>query len=161
MHPHKGHSENLITAIAVGSAFIIIGVVFVMNTNLLGKIVDFFRDLTIVPHPFLGSPSSTISLPAPATPAAHGVFYTALMQFSLGIGALQVLILALRLRMQSATDKMAETVGNLVFWFGAALLVNSILAVGTINSWFQFWGAFIIVIGVSLVARAIVHFAKR
>lgn len=159
-HP-KEYGENFTTAIAVGSTLIIIGVVFAMNTNLLGKIVDFFRDLTIVPHPFLGSPSSTISLPAPATPAAHGVFYTALMQFSLGIGILQMLILALRVRMQSATGKIAETVGNLVFWFGAAVLVNSVLAVGTINSWFQFWGAFIIVVGVSLVARAIVHFAKR
>jgi hypothetical protein len=63
--------------------------------------------------------------------------------------------------MKSPTGKTAETVGNLIFWLGAAVLVNSVLAVGTIDSWFQFWGAFIIVVGVSLVARAMVYLAKR
>ncbi len=160
MHHHKGHEDYLITAIAVGSTLILIGTVFAINANLFDEIGAFFRNLTPVSYP-LGSAASTISLPAPANPAGHAVFYTALMQFALGIGILQIVILALRLRMKSTTRRIAETVGNLVFWVGAAVLVNSVLAVGTIDSWFQFWGAFIIVVGVSLVARAIVYLAKK
>ncbi len=160
MHHHKGHEDGLITAIAVGSVFILIGVVFATNANLFNEIGAFFRNFTTVSYP-LSSATSTISLPAPVNPAAHGIFYTALMQFTLGVGILQIVILALRLRMKSPTGKTAETVGNLIFWLGAAVLVNSVLAVGTIESWFQFWGALIIVTGVSLVGRAIVHFVKR
>lgn len=160
MSHHKGHEEHLITAIAVGSVFILIGTVFVLNTNLFDNIVAFFKNLTTTSFP-VGSATSTIVLPAPANPAAHGIFYTALMQFALGVGILQVLILALRLSMKSPTGKISETVGNMVFWLGAAVIVNLVLAVGTLESWFQFWGLFIIVIGISLVARAIIYFVKR
>lgn len=83
------------------------------------------------------------------------------MQFDLAIGILQILILALRLGMHSPTGKTAETVGNLIFWLGAAVLVNMFLLTGTINGWFEYWGAFIVLIGITLVARAIVYFAKR
>jgi hypothetical protein len=161
-HKHsRGHGEGLISAISVGAVFIIIGIVFTITPDLPAKIGTFFRDITSVSYPFPAGSSSTITLPGPLNPASHGVVYTALMQFDLAIGILQILILALRLGMHSPTGKTAETAGNLIFWLGAAVLVNSVLAVGTIDSWFQFWGALIVVIGVSLVARAIVHFAKR
>jgi hypothetical protein len=93
-----------------------------MNDNLFNEIGAFFRNLTTVSYP-VSSATSTISLPAPANPAAHAVLYTALMQFALGIGILQMVILALRLRMNSPTGKTAETVGNLIFWLGTAVLV--------------------------------------
>lgn len=156
----KGRSEGLVSATAVGAVFILIGVVFVLNSGLPENIVSFFKDITLVTYP-LGDVASTFVLPAPANPASHLAFYTAVTQFALGIGILQVLILALRLSFKSSTEKMAETVGNLVFWFGVAVLINYILQLGTYDSWFQFWGAFIIVTGFSLIARAIVHFVKR
>lgn len=156
----KTRSEGLISATAVGVVFILIGVIFVLNSGLPENIVAFFKDLTLVTYP-LDSAASTLVLPAPANPASHTAFYTAVMQFAFGIGILQVLILALRLSFKSPTGKMAETVGNLVFWFGIAVLINYILQAGTCESWFQFWGAFIIITGFSLIARAIVHLVKR
>ena len=161
-HKHsRGHGEGLISAISVGAVFIIIGIVFTITPDLPAKIGAFFRDITTVSFPFPASSSSTITLPGPLNPAIHGVVYTALMQFDLAIGILQILILALRLGMHSPTGKTAETVGNLIFWLGAAVLVNMFLAAGTINGWFEYWGAFIVLVGVTLVARAIVYFAKR
>ena len=159
-HQHQNHEDYLITAIAIGSVFILIGIVFVINANLPEQVIDFFKNLSTAKFP-VDSTTSTITLPAPANPADHGVLYTALTQFTLGIAILQIVILALRLLWKSSTGRIAETVGNLVFWLGAGVLVNFVLAAGTIYSWFQFWGAFIIVTGLSLVARAIVHFAKK
>ena len=83
------------------------------------------------------------------------------MQFDIGIGVLQIIILALRLFYHSKTDKIAETVGNMIFWLGAAALVNTILQVGTLQSWFEYWGALIVIVGISFVARAAVYFVKR
>ncbi len=157
----RGHGEGLISAISVGAVFIIIGIVFTITPDLPAKIGAFFQDITTVSFPFPAGSSSTITLPGPANPAAHGVVYTALMQLDLAIGILQILILALRLSMHSPTGKIAETVGNLIFWLGAAVLVNMFLLTGTINGWFEYWGAFIVLIGVTFVARAIVYFAKR
>ena len=161
-HKHsRGHGEGLISAISVGAVFIIIGIVFITTPDLPAKIGTFFQDITSVSYPFPAGSSSTITFPGPANPASHGVLYSALMQFDLAIGILQILILALRLGMHSPTGKTAETVGNLIFWLGAAVLVNMFLAAGTINGWFEYWGAFIVLIGVTLVAMAIVYFAKR
>ncbi|MCX8150220.1 MAG: hypothetical protein N3D85_01765 [Candidatus Bathyarchaeota archaeon] len=156
----KGRNEGLISAIVVGAVFILIGVIFVINSGLSEKIASFFKDITFVTYP-LDNATSILLLPAPANPQSHAVFYNALMQFALGIGVIQVLILALRLTFKSTTGKMAETVGNMVFWFGVATLINYILQAGTKESWFHFWGAFIIVIGFSLIARALVHLVKR
>jgi hypothetical protein len=104
--------------------------------------------------------TSFLALPAPANPAAHSALYTALIQFNIGVGILQTIILVMRLFARSKIGKIAETVGNLVFWFGAAFLVNEFLLRGTLGGWFQYWGALIIVIGVSLVVRGFVHLAK-
>ena len=149
--------ENIIGAISAGAVFILIGTIYVTNlpTSLWDKIVDFFKSFEIVKL------SDTLSLPAPAAPGAHAVVYNAAFQFCIGIAILQVVVLALRLMMHSPISKTAETVGNLIFWLGAAVLVNMFLAAGTINGWFEYWGAFIVLIGVTMVARAIVYFVKR
>jgi hypothetical protein len=156
----RGHWEGTITALAFGGFLIIVGLVFVLTPNLSHDITAFFNDIITTPLP-LGSSTSNIMLPAPASPAAHNALYSAVMRFDIGIGILQVLILALRLQVKSWTRRVAETVGNLVFWFGAAILVNEFLLMGTLKGWFEYWGALIVVVGISLVARAIVHFARR
>ena len=63
--------------------------------------------------------------------------------------------------MRSPIRRIAETVGNLVFWLGSAVIANVFLLTGTLNGWFQFWGALIVLIGVSLIARFGVFFAGR
>ena len=151
--------ESLISAISVGAVFILIGVVFVLAqpSSLWESIVTFFSNLTLRSVPGTG-----ISLPAPANPAAHAVLYTAAFQFCIGLGILQVILLALRLMMHSPIGKTAETAGTLVYWFGASYLVTTYLNnTTTINRWFMFWAGILIILGLSLIARAFVLLAKR
>ncbi len=152
--------EGLITAVAIGGTLITLGFVFAITPDLFGKIGSFFGDLTTRALPYGGGLNNLV-LPAPAHPAEHSALYSALMQFDIGIAVLQVIILAMRLALQSRAHRVAETVGNLVFWGGAAFVVYEFLLKGTLVSWFQFWAALIVVVGVSLVCRAITHFARK
>lgn len=159
--PHRERSlhEGLITALAIGGFFIILGSVFALTPGIAQQTNNFFSDLTTVTYP-LGS-SSNVHLPAPANPTEHAGFYTAVINFLLGVGILQIVILALRLLVHSPIRRIAETVGNLIFWLGAALVANVFLLAGTLTGWFQFWSALIILIGASLIARFLVHLASR
>jgi hypothetical protein len=151
--------ESLISAISVGAVLILIGVVFVLAqpSSLWDSIVAFFSNLTV-----RSVPGTAISLPAPANPAAHAVLYTAAFQFCIGLGILQVMLLALRLMINSPIGKTAETVGNLVYWFGAAYLITIYLSdAPNITQWFMFWAGILIMLGLSLIARAFVLLVKR
>jgi hypothetical protein len=150
--------EGLITALAVGGVFIILGAVIAFTPEIVQKTNAFFSDLTTVTYP-LGS--GTVNLPAPAIPAEHIGFFTAVMNFILGVGILQIVILALRLGVRSPIRRIAETVGNLVFWLGGAVVANVFLLAGTVTGWFQFWSWLIILIGFSLIARFGVYFTNR
>jgi hypothetical protein len=132
--------------------------VFVFTPGIADKTTAFFNDITTITRNF---GSSTINLPAPAHPAQHLDFYRAFMNFMLGVGILQIAILALRLAVHSRVRRIAQSVGDLIFWFGAAVAVNVFLLAGTLNGWFQFWSALIVLIGVSLIARAFVYLVSR
>jgi hypothetical protein len=159
VHPRSYKTgENIIGAISAGTFFILIGAVYVaaLPTSLWDKIVDFFQSFEVVKL------SDTLSLPAPATPGAHTVVYNAAFQFCLGIAILQIILLVLRLMIHSPISKTAETAGNLVYWFGASYLVLTFLnSTTTVSTWFAFWAAIIIVLGISMIARAVVLFAKK
>ena len=101
-------------------------------------------------------------MPAPANPAAYTELYIAAFQFSLGIGLLEIIVLALRVLLHSPVARKAETVENIVFWLGASYLITTYLVNMTIESeWFVFWAGIIMIFGLSLVARAFVLLAKR
>jgi hypothetical protein len=154
------YAEGIITAIAFGGFLVIIGVLFALTPNLWQNITAFFGNLTTAAFPF-GGPNSTISLIAPANPAAHKALYTSLLQFDVAFGILQIVILALRIQIRSQIRRIAEAVGNAVFWIGAVFMVNTFLLLGTLTSWFQYWGALIVIVGVSMVARAIVYLSAK
>jgi hypothetical protein len=156
----KRHDNSLITPLAFGGFLIIVGVIFASTPNLWHDITYFFDHMTTSPLPS-GSSSSQIILPAPLNPEAHSGLYTALLQFDIAFGILQLVILGLRLWTRSTIRRISETLGNAVFWLGAAVLVNAFLLAGTLSGWFQYWAALIIVVGVSLVARALVYFIKK
>lgn len=156
----KHRHDGLISAIAFGGFLIVVGLIFSLTPGLLQMISDFFSDITTRTVP-INSTTSNIILPAPAHTASHSALYTALMQFDIGIGILQVVILSLRIVYRSQTTKIAETVGDLVFWFGAAFLVSTFLQLGTPDGWFTYWGALIALIGASLIVRAIVYVVRR
>jgi hypothetical protein len=147
----------LLSAAAVGAVFILIGIVFITTPNLINAAREFFSDFTT-----LQVPNTSIQLPAPAHPANHAALYGAMAQFALGISILQILMLALRLVLRSPTRRTAETVGNLVFWFGATYLIITLLNdATTVETWFMFWAAILVVWGASMIARALVLFARR
>jgi hypothetical protein len=152
--------EGLITALSIGGFFIILGLVFAVTPGISQQTNNFFSDLTTVTFPF-GNPGSTASLLAPAHPADHQGFYTAVMNFLIGVGVLQIIILVLRLAMHSPIRRTAQSVGDLIFWLGAAVVANVFLLTGTQSGWFQFWSSLIVIIGVSLIARFFVYLAKR
>ena len=156
-HAYKA-GEGIISAISVGAVLILIGTIYVttLPTPLWDKIVSFFGSFDIV------KVSDQISLPAPAAIADHAVVYNAAFQFCIGIAILQIILLTLRLMWHSPISKTAETAGNLVYWFGASYLVPTFLNSATdVPTWFAFWAAILMVLGVSMIARAIVLFAKK
>ncbi len=158
-HRIRGPGDAIISAFAVGAVFILIGLVFVLAlpNNLWDRTVGFFTNLATRQVPGIG-----ITLPAPANPGAHAVFYNAIFQFSLGIAFLQVVILALRLGLGSRIGRIAETIGNLVFWIGASYLVRVYLnSSTTLTAWFSFWAVILVVVGLSIIARTLVHIIKR
>jgi|WetSurMetagenome_2_1015567.scaffolds.fasta_scaffold01045_4 hypothetical protein len=154
---HGSLHEDLITAISIGGFFIILGAVFAFTPGMTEKTSAFFSDLTAVTFPF-GSPGSTVSLLAPAHPAEHQGFYTAVMNFLIGVGVLQIIILALRSASHSRIRRVAQSIGDLIFWLGAAVVANVFLLTGTHNGWFQFWSSLIVLVGFSLIARFFVFF---
>jgi hypothetical protein len=146
--------ESLITALYVGSVFILLAVIYFVHlpSSLWDNIVNFFRSLTLAQVP-----GTSISLPAPLVPAAHTALYVVVFQFCLGLGILEIAILTLRIWLHSSLHKKAETIGNLVFWLGASFLAATYLVNMTIMSeWFVFWSGIILIGGFSLVARAFV-----
>jgi hypothetical protein len=157
--PHdKWISEGMITAIAFGGFLIIVGIVFGLMLAPTSAVGDFFADLKSVSYPVI---NGEMILPAPAHPEAHTLVYQAAFSFMAGIAVLQVVILVARLYVKSTTKRIAETVGNLVFWAGGAVVASVFLMAGTLSGWFTFWPCMIILAGASLIAQAIVYFAKR
>ncbi len=149
--------ESLFTVIYIGSIVILIALIYFIHLGLWDGIINFFSTLTLAQVPGTG-----VFLPAPANPAAHIELYTAIFQFSLGVGILEIIILALRVVLHSSVSRKAETVENIVFSLGTSYLVITYLINMTIPSeWFVFWSGVILIFGLSLVARAFVLLAKR
>lgn len=149
----RRYREGVFSALSAGVFFILVGTIFVTTPDLFDKIQGFFRDFDIVRVPNTG-----ILFPAPASPRNHSVLYSAVTQFSLVWGLYQIVVLGLRLVIRSPTNKKGETVSNLVFWLGASFLIPIFLnETTTRTTWFAFWAAAIMLIGVSLIIRAIVQ----
>jgi hypothetical protein len=156
---YRSLHEGLITALSIGGFFIILGFVFAFTPGIANQTSDFFNDLTTVSYHL--SDSSTITPIAPAHPANHQGFYSAMMNFFIGVGVLQIAILALRLAVHSRVRRIAESVGDLIFWSGAAIITNVFLLAGTLNGWYQFWASLLVLIGLSLIARFFVYLISR
>jgi hypothetical protein len=131
-----------------------VGTLLVINPDLFGMILDFFKDFGIVKVP-----NTNVSFVAPEFPNRYSLLYQAAGQFSIAVGVFQIIILALRFVVPSSWGKRSETVGNLVFWIGAGFLIQLFLIDTT--QWFLFWSTILILLGVSLIARAAVMAISR
>ena len=151
--------ENLIRAVGFGGFLVVVGVIFAITPDLFGKISTFFNDFTTQRLPFAGG-LGNLNLPAPQNPAAHLDVYTAAMRFEIGIAILEFTIVLMRLSLQKVY-RVAETVGNFVFWGGAAYLTSTFLLAGTLQGWFEFWAALVVLVGISMIVRGIIHFVRR
>ncbi len=151
--------ERMFSALSAGTFFILLGIVYVINLpdSLWDAFIDFFGSFSMA-----RIPTTDIFLPAPTNPMAHTVLYGAVFQFCIGMGILQIIFLLMRFMMNSPINKTAETIGTLIYWFGAGYLVTTYLNSTTnISDWFVFWAGILIILGLSFVARAFVLFAKR
>jgi hypothetical protein len=152
----RRHREGIFSAIAAGFFLVLIGLLFVINTNLGDKIIAFFKDITIV-----DVTHSNIMLPAPAHVADYVVVYTAVEQFSLIWGVFLAAMLGLRFVVAAPTRRKAENLSDIVFWFGTAYLVQTWLisktptAPNPTQTWFEFWALILMLLGASLIVRAV------
>lgn len=151
----KRYREGIFGAISAGFFFLLIGVIFAITPNLFQRTIDFFNDFGLE-----RIPNTAVYFFAPASPRFHQIVYRAVEQFSYAIGFFQIVLLALRFFAGSPWNKKAETVSNLVFWIGTGYLIRMLLIEPTIwtamTTWFVFWSAIIMLLGVSLIVRAIV-----
>lgn len=152
--PMKLGGEGIFTAISVGFFFVLIGVLLVTTPNLFGNFIDFVSSFNLV-----DVPNTDIVLPGPVSPSNYIVLYQAAELLSFALVAFQIIMLVLRFFNQSPWGKRAEVVGNLVFWLGAGFLIQSFLIETT--KWFIFWSLLIIIIGISMIARAIFFAASK
>jgi len=148
------YGEWLFTAIAIGFFLLLVGTLFVITPNLFDNILDFLKDFKLV-----DVSNTDIVFPAPEFPRIHLTVYQAVGQFSIAVCLFQIVLLALRFFVPSSCNKRAENVGNLVYWGGAAFLIQLFLIEST--QWFVFWSTLIIIVGVSIIARAIVMAVSR
>jgi hypothetical protein len=151
--------ENLLSGIYIGSIFIILAVIYIASlpVSLWDEIVDFFSSLTLAPVPGTG-----IALPAPSNPAAHIPLYTAAFYFTVAVGAIEIVVLILRVLINSPMPRKAETIENIVFWLGLSYLIITYLVNMTIaGEWFVFWAGVILIFGLALLARSFVLLSQR
>ena len=151
--------ESLLTALYVGSIFIILAIVYFASlpASLWDSLVSFFTSLTLAQVPGTG-----ISLPAPTRLDSFSILYNAAFQFAIGLGLVEILVLTLRVFLHSPVSRIAETIENIVFWLGASYLIATYLLNMTLSSeWFVFWAGIIMIFGLALVARSFVLLAKR
>ncbi len=144
--------ESFISIISAGFFFILAGALFITTPTLFDNILSFFRNFGIQEIPHTG-----IGFIAPTTPWVHVIVYRAAEMFSFIWGLFQIVVLALRFIVRSPVAKKAEAGSNIVGWLGSGYLINMYLTeTTTLTVWFIFWSMMLILIGLSLVIRAII-----
>ena len=146
---HRKNQEWLFSAISVGFFLLLVGALFIITPNLLDQVMDFFTDFGIV-----DVPHTNMMFPAPESPRMHLTLYEVSWQFSVALAVFEVVILALRFIIPSSWGKRSESAGSLVYWIGATFLIQAFLIEST--QWFVYWSLIIVLIGVSMIARAAV-----
>lgn len=138
--------------ISFGAFLIIAAVIYLMTPNIGHEVRTFIRDFQLVQifQNFWWFVPST----------NHPVLYTAAERFCYAFGLVQIGVLGLRFAKGSSIHGKAETFSGVVFWLGAGYVLG-LLSQGALT-WLSFIAGLIIVIGISIVVRALVQiFAPR
>jgi len=132
--------------ISFGAFLIIIAVIYLRTPGLISEIRAFVSDF------HLAEVYQNFQWFVPST--NHPVLYSAAEQFCYAFGLVQILILGLEFARRSSTHRKAETFSSIVFWLGAGYILR-LLSQGAL-SWISFIAGLIILVGISIVARALV-----
>lgn len=146
--PHR-RRDGILGAISAGAFLVIVGLMFIIHPNLIDKVINFFNDIKLVS--ILNQ--NNIMLPAPASVALHVDVYSAVEQFSLAWGVFLAAMLVARFAVNSPTRRKAENISDIIFWFGTAYLIQTWLIDS--SKWFEFWAMILILLGTSLIVRAV------
>jgi hypothetical protein len=146
--------ENFIGIFSVGVFLILLGMIFVVTPDFFNKVISFFKDFGLVQVPNI---SLGIPLPAPNNPANHTAIYSTASWFSFGWGIFLVALLVVRVLAHSPLQKKAENTSDIFFWLTNGFLIGNYLNNATTTvMWFTYWTLIIILLGVSLIIRAII-----
>jgi len=132
--------------ISFGAFLIIVAVIYLRTPGLLSEAKAFVSDFRLVElfqNFWWFVPSSN-----------HPVLYNAAEQFSYAFGLVQILVLGLEFARRSSTHRKAETFSSIVFWLGAGYILG-LLSQGVLT-WLSLIAGLIILVGISIVARALV-----
>ena len=144
----KQEKRDWFGLVEFGFFLILIGTILLVTPNILGRIENFFKDF----DPMAKEIYPNIFLPAPRSD--HPVAYKTVMYFCFAFGIFEIIILILRFVEKSPIDKKAGTLGSIVFWMGAGILANTLVTGGS-GFWFLFLNGLIIMIGLSIMVRAL------
>lgn len=143
---HHRHRDGMLSAVTAGFFLILIGALFVTNPDLPNKLIDFFNNFE-----FKQISNSNVYLPGPKDPETFLLVYRTVEQFCLIWAVFLVAMLGARLVLGPSARRKAAGLGDIVFWFGAAYLVQTWLL--NVTKWFEFWALIIVLIGASMVVR--------
>jgi hypothetical protein len=152
----------MLSAVSVGFFLILIGVLFITTPGLFDNVVNFVNSFKMEQVA-----NTKIYVPAPQNLVDYGDIYEVARQFSVIWAVFLVAMLGARFILGSSLRRLSENVGDIVFWIGAAYLIQTFLVAPTqastidTTAWFRFWAAVIALIGVSLIVRGIFIAAAR
>jgi hypothetical protein len=132
--------------ISFGAFLIIIAVIYLRTPGLLSEAKAFVSDFHLVElfqNFWWYVPENN-----------HPVLYNAAEQFCYAFGLVQIIVLGLEFARRSSTHRKAETLSGIVFWIGTGFVLSQ-LSQGALN-WLSFIAGLIILVGISIVARALV-----
>lgn len=148
----RDHHRDDTGWISFGAILIIIAVIYLRTPNLVQEVKAFVSDFHLV------EVFQNFWWYVPST--NHPALYAAAEQFCYAFGLVQLVILGLKFARGSSTHAKAETFSSIVFWLGAGYVL-SLLSQGVLSR-LTFIAGLIILIGISIVARALVLvFAPR
>lgn len=158
-HFRLAYREGIFTAISVGFFFILVGAIFAATSSLYDGLRTFFSSDSWMTDK-VGN--TNVFIPVPVNPSAHSAVYQAAFEFCLIWGFFQVFLLIFRFVVGSRPRRKARTASSVAFWLGASYLINTYLnATTTKETWYTFWAAILILIGISLIIRAVVRSALK
>jgi hypothetical protein len=163
---HQGHHEGMLSAVSFGFFLILIGILFMSTPNLADSVVKFISHFQTAQVR-----NTNIYIPAPELVGDQSALdtYLAARQFSIVWGVFLIAMLGARFIFESPLRRKAGNLGDIVFWLGATYLIQIFLVAPTqafpqtidVAKWFDFWAAIVMLMGVSLIARAIFLAAAR